>query len=42
VIACAPEEAQALTGVPVRQIGTVGGATLLGLPVAALREAWET
>jgi phosphoribosylformylglycinamidine synthase subunit PurL len=42
VVACAPEEAAALTGVPLRRIGTVGGATLAGLPVAALREAWET
>jgi hypothetical protein len=42
VLACAPEEAETLTGVPLQRIGTVGGATLRGLPVAALREAWET
>ena len=42
VVACAPGEADALSGVPLRQIGAVGGATLAGLPVAALREAWET
>jgi phosphoribosylformylglycinamidine synthase II len=41
VLACAPDEASSLTGVPLTQIGVVGGATLLGLPVAALREAWE-
>ncbi len=42
VVACAPEDAETLTGVPLQRIGTVGGATLGGLPVAALREAWET
>ncbi|MBA3718477.1 MAG: phosphoribosylformylglycinamidine synthase II, partial [Actinobacteria bacterium] len=42
VIACAPEEAASLSGVPLRQVGVVGGAKLGGLPVAALREAWET
>jgi phosphoribosylformylglycinamidine synthase subunit PurL len=42
VVACAPEEAAVLTGVPLTRIGEVGGATLQGLPVAALREAWET
>jgi phosphoribosylformylglycinamidine synthase len=42
VLACAPEKAGSLSGVPLTQIGVVGGATLMGLPVAALREAWET
>jgi phosphoribosylformylglycinamidine synthase len=42
VVACAPAEMDSLTGVPLQQIGTVGGATLLEFPVAALREAWET
>jgi phosphoribosylformylglycinamidine synthase II len=42
VIACAPEEAAALTGVPLTQIGEVRGDTMQGFPVAALREAWDT
>ena len=42
VVACEPEEAESLTGVPLTRIGEVGGATMHGLPVAALREAWET
>jgi phosphoribosylformylglycinamidine synthase subunit PurL len=42
VVACTPAEAESLTGVPLTRIGEVGGATMQGLPVAALREAWET
>ena len=42
VIACSPEDAALLAGVPLRQIGVVGGAKLGEIPVAALREAWET
>ncbi len=42
VVACKPDEAESLTGVPLTRIGEVGGATMQGLPVAALREAWET
>ena len=42
VVACKPAEAESLTGVPLTRIGEVGGATMQGLPVAALREAWET
>ena len=42
VVACKPDEAKSLTGVPLTRIGEVGGATMQGLPVAALREAWET
>jgi hypothetical protein len=41
-VACRPAEAESLTGVPLTRIGEVGGATMQGLPVAALREAWET
>jgi phosphoribosylformylglycinamidine synthase subunit PurL len=42
VLACAPDAAKRLSAdVPLTQIGVVGGDTLLGLPVAALREAWE-
>jgi len=42
VIACAPQQAESLSGVPLQRLGTAGGATIQGLPVAALREAWET
>jgi phosphoribosylformylglycinamidine synthase subunit PurL len=42
VIACADEKAESLSGVPLQRLGTVGGATIRGFPVAALREAWET
>jgi phosphoribosylformylglycinamidine synthase len=48
VVSCAPEvagEIEALAdevGVPLRRIGTVGGGTLLGVEVAALREAYES
>jgi phosphoribosylformylglycinamidine (FGAM) synthase-like enzyme len=41
VIACAPEEAGSLSGVPLRQIGVVGGDKVGGIPLANLREAWE-
>ena len=41
VIACAPEEADSLGGVALRQIGVVGGDKLGGVPVAKLLEAWE-
>jgi len=42
LIACSPNDAALLSGVPLRQIGVVGGAKLGEIPVAALREAWET
>ena len=41
VVACAPERAERLEGVPLRRIGVVGGDRLLGLPLADLREANE-
>jgi phosphoribosylformylglycinamidine synthase II len=41
VIACAPDDAASLSGVPLRQIGVVGGAKLAGVPLERLREAWE-
>ena len=42
VLACAADAAKSLgADVPLTQIGVVGGDTLLELPVAALREAWE-
>jgi phosphoribosylformylglycinamidine synthase subunit PurL len=42
VIACRPEQVRHLGGVPLRRLGVVGGETLLGVPVAELRGAWET
>ena len=47
VLACAGESADAVSdladelGVPLRAAGTAGGATLLGVEVSQLREAWE-
>jgi phosphoribosylformylglycinamidine synthase II len=40
VVACAPEVAESLAGVPLRRIGTVAGTTVLGIPVTDLRTAW--
>ena len=48
VVSCAPEGAEALRrlageqGVPLRGIGTAGGATLFGVEVPAVRGAWES
>jgi phosphoribosylformylglycinamidine synthase II len=42
VVACAPADVDKLDGVPLRQIGTVGGDKLGGVPVTKLREAWES
>ena len=41
VIACAPEDVERLGGVPLRQIGVVGGDSILGATLAELREAWS-
>jgi len=41
VVACSPERADALEGVPLRRLGTVGGAKLLGVRLAELRAAHE-
>jgi phosphoribosylformylglycinamidine synthase len=43
IVACAPDQADALESgsVPLRRIGTVGGDTLLGLPLDALAKAWH-
>jgi len=41
VVACSPERAEALEGVPLRRLGVVGGGKLLGVPLAALRAAHE-
>ncbi len=44
VVTCAPERAAQLeaAAVPVRRIGIVGGSTLLGVPVTALRTAYDS
>jgi len=48
VVACAPAEAERLVaaaaagGVPLRRIGTVGGAAVLDVTLAEARAAWET
>ena len=41
VVACSPERAEALEGVPVRRLGVVRGEKLLGVPLADLRAAHE-
>jgi phosphoribosylformylglycinamidine synthase subunit PurL len=41
VVACAPERAEGLEGVPLRRIGVVGGDRMLGVPLAELRTAYE-
>jgi phosphoribosylformylglycinamidine synthase II len=39
VLACAPEVADTIGGVPVRRLGVVGGDAILGVPLAELEEA---
>ncbi len=41
VIACAPEDVPRLGGVPLREVGVVGGDRLLGLRLRELRSAWR-
>ena len=47
MIACAPEAVEAVAtfahelGQPLRVLGAAGGATLLGVELERLREAWE-
>jgi phosphoribosylformylglycinamidine synthase len=41
VVACSPERAEALEGVPLRRLGIVRGEELLGVPLADLRAAHE-
>jgi phosphoribosylformylglycinamidine synthase II len=41
VIACAPENVRWLDGVPLRELGVVGGDRLLGARLGELREAWH-
>jgi phosphoribosylformylglycinamidine synthase II len=40
VLACAPEQVDRLGGVPLRELGVVGGDSLLGIPVTDLAEAF--
>jgi phosphoribosylformylglycinamidine synthase len=40
VIACAPEDVARLGGVPLRELGVVGGNSLLGVGLRELGEAW--
>jgi phosphoribosylformylglycinamidine synthase len=40
VVACAPEDVDALDGVPLRELGVVGGDEIMGLALADLRAAW--
>jgi phosphoribosylformylglycinamidine synthase len=40
VLACAPEVADRLGGVPIRRLGVVGGESLLGVGLDELREAY--
>jgi phosphoribosylformylglycinamidine synthase subunit PurL len=39
LLACAPDVADTIGGVPVRRLGVVGGDAILGVPLDALREA---
>ena len=41
VLACAPGDVARLGGVPMRRLGIVGGQHLLGVPLAALEEAYH-
>jgi phosphoribosylformylglycinamidine synthase subunit PurL len=41
VIACAPEDVTRLGGVPLTEIGVVGGDTLFGFALADLGKAWD-
>jgi len=42
VIACRPEDRPKLDGVPLRELGTVGGDHVLNVPLAELGQAWRT
>ncbi len=48
ILACEPERAEEFAtvcykvGVPLRRIGAVAGASVLGVPLVALEEAWRT
>ena len=42
VVACAPDHVAALDGVPLRQLGVVGGDSICGIALADARAAWDT
>jgi phosphoribosylformylglycinamidine synthase len=41
VIACPPEQAEGLEGARLRKLGVVRGSSMLGIPLAELREAHD-
>jgi phosphoribosylformylglycinamidine synthase len=41
VIACAPEHVSRLGGIPLRELGVVGGDRLLGVALGDLASAWH-
>ena len=41
VVTCRPEDVPRLVGVPLRDLGRVGGDSILGVPLDRLREAYE-
>jgi phosphoribosylformylglycinamidine synthase II len=41
VVACARDDVSRLSGVPLRELGVVGGDSVLGVALAGLRAAWE-
>ena len=41
VVTCRPQDESILEGMPYRRLGTVGGSSLLGAELAALRDAYE-
>jgi hypothetical protein len=41
VVTCAPEDAGRLDSALFRRVGSVGGDEILGVPLAAAREAYE-
>ncbi|HEX5799703.1 MAG TPA: phosphoribosylformylglycinamidine synthase subunit PurL [Gaiellaceae bacterium] len=40
ILACAPDAVDGIQGAPLRRLGVVGGARLLGVELAELQEAW--
>ncbi len=41
VITCRPDDRERLEGMPLRELGVVGGDSVLGLGLDALRSAYE-
>ena len=40
LVACAPDDRGRLEGVPLTELGVAGGDSVLGHPLAELRDAW--